>query len=123
MKRTVLVSVSGHHLSVEVETPPPMGWRFWTFAGFPADPFEPRPYGGSRGIPLATIDTPRGGVVLLVAMELDGAAQLFTPHELFPCSDQEGAEGFGLDWVERHAVQPSLFDHPPAQPKQVERDH
>ncbi len=106
--RAITVSVAGFAIRIAVPAEPPLGWRFWTFAGFPGDPVEPRPYGGSRGIPLASVETPRGDR-WLVAMEADGSAQLFTTHELFPCADQDGAPAFGRSWLDRHADQPSLF--------------
>lgn len=105
--KTITVEVSGVALRCAVPAEPPLGWRFWTFAGFPGDPVEPRPYGGSRGIPLAAVETPRGDR-WLTAMEADGTAQLFAAHELFPCPDQEGASAFGRAWLERYADQPSL---------------
>lgn len=108
MLETVRVTVMDTRLQVTVEVDPPLGWRFWTFGGFPRDPIEPRPYGGSRGIPLTMIGTEYGDL-WLTAMELDGSAQLFTPHELFPCPHQEGAAEFGRAWITRHAVQPRLI--------------
>lgn len=107
-RRLCAVALAGVTVDVEIDADPALGWRFWTFAGFPQDPIEPRPYGGSRGIPLAFIETPRGSA-WLTAMELDGSAQLFLPHELFPCADQDGAGEFGRRWVEDHASQPRLF--------------
>lgn len=105
---TVIVEVDGETLAVEVDREPPLGWRFWTFAGFPRDPVEPRRYGGSRGIPIACVKG-EGGELWLTAMELDGTAQLWSTHSLFPCADQAGAADFGRAWIERHATQPSLF--------------
>jgi len=93
-------------MRVEVEENPLR--RFWTFAGWPGDPVEPRPYGGSRGIPVAGLRL-SGGFCWLVAMELDGSGQLMTEHELFPCGDQEGAEAFFAAWVAAHAEEPELF--------------
>ena len=105
----VSVSLRGQPFVIEVDADPPLGWRFWTFAGFPGDPYDPRPYGGSRGIPLAF-----DGQRWITAMELDGSAQLFTPHSLFPCDRQDGAAEFGRTWIERHSVQPDLFAGAPA---------
>lgn len=108
MKAAVIITAAGQTFAVEIDRDPPLGWRFWTFAGFPQDPIEPRPYGGSRGIPLCLVDTDHGER-WLTAMELDWSAQLFAPHDLFPCPNQEGAETFGLEWIERHSEQLSLF--------------
>lgn len=94
----------GYRIEVDVDEDPPLGWRFWTFAGFPGDPVEPRPYGGSRGIPLTTV---RG--LWLVAMELDDTLQLMTTHELFPCDNQEGAAEFGRRIIAAHAKEPLLL--------------
>jgi hypothetical protein len=105
---TIVVTAHGRNITVNVDRTPALGWRFWTFAGFPADPVEPRPYGGSRGLPLCITDTHRGPR-WITAMELDGTAQLFAQHELFPCPDQTGVADFGSAWLERHAIQPSLF--------------
>ena len=102
----ITANVRGHQVKLEVDPDPPLGWRFWTFAGFPGDPVEPRPYGGSRGIPL-TYDDDWGGWI--VAMEMDDSFQLFTPHELFPCPDQTGAADFGRRILESNAYQPSLL--------------
>lgn len=112
MTTTVLVQVRGHALTIDVDADPPLGWRFWTFAGFPTDPVAPRPYGRSRGIPMTTVRV--GAADLwLTAMELDDTAQLFTAHELFPCEDQAGAAEFGRAWIERHREQPGLFGGAP----------
>ena len=109
MTRTIIATVRGEAVAVDVDDAPALGWRFWGFAGFPGDPVDPRPYGGSRGIPLAIVR--RGGSdYWLTAMELDCSAQLFTPHELFPCPNPGGAAEFGLAWISRHAEQPGLFD-------------
>lgn len=102
----ILVTVRGDQIRLDVDEDPPLGWRFWTFAGFPGDPVEPRPYGGSRGIPMAYDDELKGWIV---AMELDDTFQLFTPHELFPCAHQDGAADFGRRIIQAHAKQPSLL--------------
>ncbi len=107
-RRRCAVSINGQTVDVEIDDDPPLGWRFWTFAGFPQDPIEPRPYGGARGLVVAPIETQRGSA-WLVAMELDDSAQVMTAHELFPCADQEGAAEFGRRWTEGRANQPRLF--------------
>lgn len=104
MKITAMVG--GERLRFEVDLDPPLGWRFWTFAGFPGDPVEPRPYGGSRGIPVCYWEEAKRWIV---AMELDDSFQLFTTHSMFPCPDQTGAADFGRRILESHADQPSLL--------------
>lgn len=99
------MNLAGDVVALEVERSPPLGWRFWTFAGFPADPVDPRPYGGTRGMVLDVIADGR----FAVAMELDGSARLFNCHELFPCQDQGGAEEFARAWIAVHEIQPDLF--------------
>lgn len=105
----IIVEVADQTLLVDVDCAPALGWRFWTFAGFPDDPWDPRPYGRSRGIPLACLKT-QGGDLWLTAMELDGSAQLWSTHSLFPCEDQTGAAEFGRAWIAHHLEQPRLFD-------------
>ncbi|AOH87302.1 transposase (plasmid) [Sphingomonas panacis] len=99
--------IAGFVITARID-PAPLGWRFWTLAGFPADPIEPRPYGGSRCFPLVMIDvggTPRW----LCAMKLDHTFRLYSRHDLFPCSAQDGAETFARDFLERHARQSRLL--------------
>ncbi|PBN42961.1 transposase [Sphingobium sp. D43FB] len=86
----------------------PLGWRFWTLAGFPGDPVEPRPYGGSRCLPLAMIDID-GNARWLCAMELDRSFRLFGSHDLFPCAEQDGAKEFAREIFQQHAQQPKLL--------------
>jgi len=46
---TTIVARFGRYIvSAAVAEIPPLGWRFWTLAGFPGDPVDPRPYGGTR---------------------------------------------------------------------------
>lgn len=95
-------------VSANVDTHATLGWRFCTLAGFPGDPVAPRPYGGSRCLPLAMVDLeadPRW----LCAMELDQSLRLFCSHDLFQCSDQDGAAAFAREILRRHAQQPSLL--------------
>nr|WP_246848372.1 transposase [Sphingomonas beigongshangi] len=87
---------------------PPMGWRFWTLAGFPGDPLDPSPYGGSRCLALTIVDLD-GSSRWLCAMELDHSFRLLCSHDLFPCPSQGGAEAFAREIIARHARQPSLF--------------
>lgn len=99
----------GHfEISVAVDATAPLGRRFWMLAGFPSDPLEPRPYGGSRCLPLAMIDA-GGHARWLCAMELDRSFQLFCTHDLFPCDDQAGAEAFSHGILDQHAQQPRLL--------------
>jgi len=101
----IRVNLAGELVVLAVDRSPPLGWRFWIFAGFPNDPVEPRPYGGTRGVVLEV--TAAG--LFAVAMELDGAARLFNCHELFACEDQSGAEDFALAWIAAREIQPDLF--------------
>ncbi|WP_236035837.1 transposase [Rhizorhabdus histidinilytica] len=95
---------------IEIDLAPeaPLGWRFWTLAGFPSDPVEPRPYGGTRCIPLAQVEL-QGSTYWLCAMELDESFGLFTAHELFPCPAQHGAAGFARRMIALHAIEPTLL--------------
>lgn len=95
-------------VSATIRPAAPLGWRFWTLAGFPGDPVEPRPYGGSRCLPLAQVDV-EGRALWLCAMELDRSFQLFCSHDLFPCADQDGAEAFASEIFEQHGQQPPLL--------------
>lgn len=102
------VEVGGLAITADVDREAPLGWRFWTLAGFPGDPVQPRPYGGSRCIPLAMVEID-GCQRWLCAMELDGTFQLFTGHELFPCAEQAGAGPFARAIIDSHADQPRLL--------------
>lgn len=95
-------------IETDVNPEPPLGWRFWTLAGFPGDPLEPRPYGGSRCLPIAMVELD-GFDRWLCAMERDESFQLFTTHELFQCPDQRGAEAFAQRMIAAHAIQPQLL--------------
>lgn len=95
-------------LEVDVAREAPLGWRFWTLAGLPSDPIDPRPYGGSRCIPMAQVEL-EGCEFWLCAMELDGSFALFTSHELFPCVAQENASQFAHRMLSRHAIEPTLL--------------
>lgn len=102
------VTVGRWIIEPEVNPEPPLGWRFWTLAGFPGDPVEPKPYGGSRCILLTMVEL--GGFDRwLCAMERDESFQLFTTHELFPCPDQRGAEVFAERMMAANAIQPQLL--------------
>jgi hypothetical protein len=107
MKQRITCQVGGWLIEADVEENP-LGHRFWTFAGFAEDPVEPRPYGGTRGVPLTMVEV-EGRNYWLTAMEKDGSAQLWTPHELFQCADQEGAAEFVERWLAAQLVQPELF--------------
>ena len=85
--------IRGTDIVVDVPSNHALGWRFWSLGGFPNDPIDPRPYGGTRCLPLAPVKTATGDR-WLCAMELDASLRLFTPHELFPCADQDGADAF-----------------------------
>jgi len=95
-------------VSVTVDGVAPLGWRFWTLAGFPTDPVDPRPYGGSRCLPLAMVDID-GQARWLCAMELDHSFRLFASHDLFPCDNQSGAEQFAREILGRYPQQPKLL--------------
>ncbi|KKC25052.1 transposase [Sphingobium sp. H39-3-25] len=104
----IRAAVGGLTITADVDRQAPLGWRFWTLAGFPGDPVQPRPYGASRCIPLAMVEID-GCQRWLCAMELDGTFQLFTGHELFPCADQAGAARFARAVIDSHAVQLRLL--------------
>lgn len=91
-----------------IEDEPPLGWRWWTLAGFPGDPVAPRPYGGTRCLALTMIDI-EGQGRWLCAMECDHTFQLFCSHDLFPCADLIGADLFAREILVRSAEQPRLF--------------
>lgn len=95
-------------VSATINAAAPQGWRFWTLAGFPGDPAEPRPYGGSRCLPLVIVDGD-GQTRWLCAMELDRSFRLFCSHDLFPCAEQDGAEKFAGEILAQHAQQPKLL--------------
>lgn len=88
-------------VSATIRPAAPLGWRFWTLAGFPGNPVEPRPYGGSRCLPLTQIDVD-SHARWLCAIELDRSLRLLFSHGLFPCADQDGAEAFAREIIERH---------------------
>ncbi|CAH0356306.1 transposase [Sphingobium sp. CECT 9361] len=104
----IRAAVGGLTITADVDRQAPLGWRFWTLAGFPGDPVQPRPYGASRCIALAMVEID-GCQRWLCAMELDGTFQLFTGHELFPCADQAGAARFARAVIDSHAVQLRLL--------------
>ncbi|MAX00256.1 transposase [Sphingomonas sp. 179-I 2A4 NHS] len=87
---------------------PPLGWRFWSLAGFAGDPLDPDPYAGSRCLALAMVDVD-GSDRWLCAMELDHSFQLLCTHDLFPSADQAGAERFAREVLDAHARQPRLL--------------
>ncbi len=93
---------------MHVDRTAPLGWRFLTLAGFPADPIDPRAYGGSRCLPLAMVDID-GNARWLCVMELDHSFRLFCSHGLFPCASQDGADHFAHQIIERHSRQPRLL--------------
>jgi hypothetical protein len=66
----ITAKVGRFEISTSVDPVAPLGWRFWTLAGFPGDPVEPRPYGGFRRLPL-TLVAIDGQPRWLCAMELD----------------------------------------------------
>ena len=45
---TIHAAAGSFRIVARIEDPPPLGWRFWMLAGFPGDPLDPSPYGGSR---------------------------------------------------------------------------
>ena len=96
---TVTARSGRSEVSATIDMSAPLGWRFWTLAGFPGDPIEPRPYGGSRCLPLAIVDID-GSARWLCAMELDRSFRLFCNHDLFPCAAQDGAEAFAREILE-----------------------
>lgn len=104
----IRAAVGGLTITADVDREAPLGWRFWTLAGFPGDPVQPRPYGASRCIALAMVEI-NGCQRWLCAMELDGTFQLFTGHELFPCADQAGAAPFARAVIDSHADQLRLL--------------
>lgn len=95
-------------ITASIDPVAPLGWRFWTLAGFPSDPIAPRPYSGSRCLPLAIADID-GQARWLCAMELDRSFRLFSSHDLFPCTRQGGADAFAHAFLEQHAQQPKLL--------------
>lgn len=102
------VTVGRWIVETDVNPESPLGWRFWTLAGFPGDPFEPKPYGGSRCLLMIMVELD-GVDRWLCAMERDESFQLFTTHELFPCPDQRGIEAFARRIIAAHAIQPQLL--------------
>ncbi|BAI98990.1 hypothetical protein [Sphingobium indicum] len=98
----ILARIDRWIVDVDIDPCPPLGWRFWTLPGFPTDPVEPHPYGGTRCLALALIDWD-DSAQWLCAMERDESFRLFATHDLFPCAAQHGVEAFasGLcckDW-------------------------
>ncbi|WP_240700288.1 hypothetical protein [Sphingomonas gei] len=59
-------------------------------------------------MPLAVVDV-GGHARWLCAMELDRSFRLFASHDLFPCSDQDGACAFADEILTTHAQQPRLL--------------
>jgi hypothetical protein len=92
----------------DVNPDPPLGWRFWTLSGFPGDPVDPRPYGGTRCVLIAMVERD-GCDRWLCAMERDESFQTFASHELFPCADQSGVEAFARRMIADHAIEPRLL--------------
>lgn len=105
---TITAKWGRYAVSATIRPAAPLGWRFWTLAGLPGDPVEPRPYGGSRCLPLAQVDV-EGHARWLCAMERDRSFRLFCSHDLFPCADQDGVETFAREIFEQHAQQPQLL--------------
>jgi hypothetical protein len=105
---TIVARFGRYTVSAAVAEIPPLGWRFWTLAGFPGDPIDPRPYGGTRCLPLTIVDL-NGDARWLCAMEQDRSFRLFASHDLFPCADQEGADAFAHELLANHARQPKLL--------------
>lgn len=106
---TTIVARFGRYIvSTAVAEIPPLGWRFWTLAGFPGDPVDPRPYAGTRCLPLALVDL-NGDARWLCAMEHDRSFRLFASHDLFPCADKDGAAAFAGEILANHARQPKLL--------------
>ncbi len=101
----ITAKVGRFEISTSVDPVAPLGWRFWTLAGFPGDPVEPRPYGGSRCLPL-TLVAIDGQPRWLCAMELDHSFRLLSSHDLFPCARQGGVDDFAQAIFEQHAQQP-----------------
>lgn len=104
----IRTTIAGSDIAVHVDRTASLGWRFWTLAGFPAAPIEPKPYGGSRCLPLAMVDID-GNARWLCAMELDRSFRLFCTHDLFPCASQDGVESFAHEIIERPSRQPRLL--------------
>lgn len=92
----------------DIEDQPPLGWRFWSLAGFASDPLDSDPHAGSRCLALAMVDV-EGSDRWLCAMELDHSFRLLCGHDLFPSADQAGAEGFAREMLDTHARQPRLL--------------
>jgi hypothetical protein len=63
---------------------------------------DPRPYGGTRCLPLAIVDLD-GDARWLCAMERDCSFRLFASHDLFPCADQDGADAFAHEILATYA--------------------
>lgn len=89
------ITIGTMRTTLNVSARPPLGWRFWRVGGLAHDPVQPRPYGGTRCIQLSHVRYGTSDLCLCL-MEADESFQLFTPHELFPCADQHGAEDFAL---------------------------
>ncbi len=106
--RTIDAAVGSFRIIARIEDPPPLGWRFWTLAGFPGDPLDPSPYGGSRCLALTVVDVD-GSDRWLCAMELDHSFRLLCAHDLFPCPSQAGADAFANAIIARHARQRALL--------------
>lgn len=104
----ITVTIDRIELRATIDRNAPLGWRFWTLPGFPNDPIDPRPYGGSRCLPLAIVEID-GNSRWLCAMELDRSFRLFCSHDLFPCPLQDHADSFAHEIIERHARQPGLL--------------
>ena len=104
----IAAKIGRYEITADVVDEPALGWRFWSLAGFPGDPLDPSPYGGSRCLALAVVNV-NGGDRWLCAMELDHSLRLLCTHDLFPCPRQDGAERFARQVLARHARQPQLF--------------
>ena len=62
------VAIGQCRLTAEIEDQPPLGWRFWSLAGFAGDPIDTNPYAGSRCLALTMVDV-EGRDRWLCAME------------------------------------------------------
>lgn len=104
----ITTRIGAHEVTVAVDAVAPLGWRFWTLAGFAADPVDPRPYGGTRCLPLALVEID-GCSRWLCAMERDRSFRLLASHDLFPCDDQNGADDFARQILAANGQQPKLL--------------
>lgn len=96
---TIHAAAGSFRIVARIEDPPPLGWRFWMLAGFPGDPLDPSPYGGSRCLALTVVDIDGS----------DHSLRLLCSHDLFPCPSQAGADAFAHAIIARHARRPALL--------------